>query len=234
MFSIRFSVSVCVMLLISLACQSTGFAKSPVPADKQDFHLFLLVGQSNMAGRGKVTATDRKPHDRVLMLNKAGDWVPATAPMHFDKPAMVGVGLGRTFGIEYAKANPNVVVGLIPCAVGGSPIAAWDVGGYHSQTKSHPWDDAIPRAQLALRTGVLKGILWHQGESDSKEELAKKYEAKLHALVGRFRDTLAAPNVPFIVGQMGQFPERPWNDARKLVDCGSSGSAKEGAGHRVC
>jgi len=65
---------------------------------KENFHLFLLVGQSNMAGRGKVTPADKKAHPRVLMLNKAGQWVPAADPLHFDKPRMVGVGLGKTFG----------------------------------------------------------------------------------------------------------------------------------------
>ena len=45
----------------------------------------MLIGQSNMAGRGAVEAQDKKPHPRVLMLNKAGDWVPAVYPLHFDK-----------------------------------------------------------------------------------------------------------------------------------------------------
>lgn len=184
---------------------------------KKDFHLFLLVGQSNMAGRGKVEPQDKQPHPRVLMLNKSGKWVPAVAPMHFDKP-IAGVGLGRTFGIEYAKANPNVTVGLIPCAKGGSPISSWEVGGYHRQTKSHPYDESVKRARVALKSGTLKGILWHQGESDSKEGLAEVYAGKLHELIGRFRKTLNAENVPFIAGQMGQFAERPWNDFKKVVD----------------
>lgn len=89
--------------------------------------MFLLAGQSNMAGRGTVTPQDRTPHPRVLMLNQAGEWVPAVDPMHFDKP-VAGVGPGRTFGIAIAEANPGVTIGLIPCAVGGSPIDAWQPG----------------------------------------------------------------------------------------------------------
>ena len=65
---------------------------------------------------------------------------------------------------------------------------------------------------------MLKGILWHQGESDSKEPLASTYEEKLHDLVKRFRKELEAPEVPFIVGQMGQFAEVPWDAAHKKVD----------------
>jgi hypothetical protein len=185
---------------------------------KEQFHLFLLVGQSNMAGRGKIDVEDRQPHPRVLMLNKDGQWVPAVAPLHFDKPGVVGVGLGRTFGIEVAEANPNITVGLIPCAAGGSPIASWEPGGYHSQTKSHPYDDAIRRAKAAMEHGTLKGILWHQGESDAQPEKAEVYEQKLHALVARFRKALNAPDVPFLAGQLGQFSERPWSDAKKKVD----------------
>ena len=122
--------------------QSQG--QSPkVPKDQ--FHLYLLVGQSNIAGRGKVEAQDKKIHPRVLMLDKKGAWAPAVAPLHFDKP-FAGTGLGRTFGIRIAENNPEVTVGLIPCAAGGSPISTWEPGGYHGQTKSHPWDDAIKRA----------------------------------------------------------------------------------------
>ena len=184
---------------------------------KANFHLFLLVGQSNMAGRGKVTAEDRVPHLRVLTFTKENKWAPAVDPLHFDKP-VAGVGLGRTFGIEIAKANPHITIGLIPCAAGGSPIASWEPGGYHSQTDSHPYDDAIKRAKEALRVGVLRGVLWHQGESDSKPGSAEVHEQKLHQLIARLRNALDAPDVPFIAGQMGRFDERPWSDAKKLVD----------------
>ena len=192
-------------------------APAPLPP-KENFHLFLLVGQSNMAGRGAVTPADRDPHPRVLMLNKAGEWVPAVDPLHFDKPAAAGVGLGRSFGIAVAEANPGVTIGLIPCAVGGSPIDTWKPGVFYQATQSHPWDDALRRARLALEAGTLKGILWHQGESDSSRELAPGYEAKLHDLVARFRAELKAPAVPFIVGQLGQFAESPWSEFRRQVD----------------
>ena len=185
--------------------------------DQENFHLFLLVGQSNMAGRGKVEESDRTPHPRVLMLNKAGEWVPAQDPLHFDK-SIAGVGLGKTFGIEIAEKYPDITIGLIPCAVGGSPIDSWQPGEFYKPTKSHPWDDAIRRCKLAQQSGTLKGILWHQGESDSNEKLAPSYEGKLHDLIARFREELNADCVPFIAGQMGQFEERPWNEFKNQVD----------------
>ncbi|MBC8290328.1 MAG: sialate O-acetylesterase, partial [Planctomycetes bacterium] len=165
-----------------------------LPPDREKFHLFLLVGQSNMAGRGKVTDEDRKPIPGVFMLTKSGEWKPAVAPLHFDKK-VAGVGIGREFAKQIAKANPDVVIGLIPCAAGGSPISSWEPGGYHGQTKSHPYDDTIRRAKTALNSGVLKGILWHQGESDSKPKLADVYEKKLHELIARLRKELKAETV---------------------------------------
>jgi pimeloyl-ACP methyl ester carboxylesterase len=203
-------------ILFALPLFSTA-QETPLPA-KENFHLYLLVGQSNMAGRGTVTESDRKPDPRVLMLNSEGLWVAAVDPLHFDKPAVVGVGLGRTFALAVADADPGVTIGLIPCAVGGSPIDSWMPGALDKATNTHPWDDAMKRAHLALSSGTLKGILWHQGESDSKSGLAAAYEAKLISLVERFRQELHAPEVPFLAGQMGIFPESPWTPDKSLVD----------------
>lgn len=189
---------------------------APLPA-KDKFHLFLLVGQSNMAGRGVVEAQDVVVNPRVLMLSKEGKWVPAVDPMHFDKAA-AGVGLGKTFGQIIAEANPGVTIGLIPCAVGGSPIDTWKPGVFYPATKSHPWDDMVKRVELALAAGTLKGILWHQGESDSQAGLAETYAAKLQDLVKRLRELVKAPEVPFIAGQMGVFDEAPWSPEKVLVD----------------
>lgn len=212
-------------MLLSFLLPALAWADEParVPDSPDHFHLFLLIGQSNMAGRGVVEDADKVVNPRVLMLNKQGQWVPAIDPLHFDKPAIVGVGLGRTFGLDYAAAHPDVTVGLIPCAVGGSAIASWEPGGFDDATKTHPYDDAMVRAHAALKVGTLTGILWHQGESDSQPDRAIVYEQKLHALIQRLRTELssgqdgAAP-IPFVAGQMGQFAERPWDDARKKVD----------------
>jgi len=192
-------------------------ADQPVPP-KDRFDLYLLVGQSNMAGRGKVTAADQTPVERVLSLNASDQWQPAIDPLHDDKPKVVGVGLGRTFAIEIANTSPEKTIGLIPCAVGGSPIDAWQPGVHYKPTDSYPWDDAIRRTKLATQVGTLRGILWHQGESDSSPALSSTYEAKLHDLINRFRTELVAQDVPFIAGQLGQFEGRPWGEAKLTID----------------
>lgn len=208
------------LFLVGVAAAESPQVRLPA---RKDFHLYLLVGQSNMAGRGRVAAEDRKPLPRVVSFSKEGTWVPAVDPLHFDKPRVVGVGLGRSFAIEVAGKNPAVTIGLVPCAVGGSPISSWEPGGFHPGTKTHPWDDAISRARAALKAGTLKGILWHQGESDANPKLAAVYQEKLHALVARFRKELQATDVPFVAGQMGLFAERPWSDAKKIVDAAHRG-----------
>lgn len=176
---------------------------------KQDvpprLYLFLLIGQSNMAGRGIPEADDQQPHPRVWMLTKEQTWVPARDPMHFDKPAVVGVGPGLAFAKKLASTNPAMNIGLIPSAVGGSGIDVWKPGAYYEPTKSHPYDDAIQRARKALEQGQLAGILWHQGESDSQPERAAAYGPKLVELVERLRKDLNTPDVPFIVGTLGDF-----------------------------
>jgi hypothetical protein len=210
-----------ITLIVLAASVGTGAADDSAVAQlppRDKFHLFLLVGQSNMAGRGTVADEDRAPHPRVLMLTKEGTWAPAVEPLHFDKP-VAGVGPGRAFGVAIAEASEtDITIGLIPCAAGGSPIETWMPGGYHDQTKSHPWDDAIRRAKRAQRDGTLHGILWHQGESDSSPGKAEIYEAMLHDLVARLRQELEAPDVPFVAGQLGRFDDRPWDDSRRIVD----------------
>ncbi len=213
-------------LLLVIAVIVVVAGEDPVDVElprKENFHLILLVGQSNMAGRGTIEKQDQVPHPRVLMFTKDERWVPAVAPLHFDKPDVCGVGIGRAFAMEIAEANPEITVGLIPCAVGGTEIACWEPGGYHEGTESHPYDDTIRRTKQALASGDLKAILWHQGESDAEPGKAEKYEQKLHALIARFRKALDTPNVPFLAGQMGQFVEQPWSDAKKLVDAAHRG-----------
>ena len=56
-----------------------------------------------------------------------------------------------------------------------------------------------------MQSGVIKGIIWHQGESDSKPEQAKVHQAKLEELIDKFRRELGDDNLPFVVGKLGEF-----------------------------
>ncbi|MBI3941466.1 MAG: sialate O-acetylesterase, partial [Chloroflexi bacterium] len=104
-----------------------------------NFHLYLLIGQSNMAGRGALAAEDQQTHPRVFSLDKAGNWVPAADPIHFDKPG-AAVGPGLTFGKTMAGLYPTARIGLIPCAVGGSHIMVWKEGVFWDVMNCAPYD----------------------------------------------------------------------------------------------
>lgn len=193
--------------------------------DKEHFQLFLLAGQSNMAGRGKMDESSTKAHARVFCLAADGTWKPAVDPLHYDKQ-VAGAGLGKTFGEMIADTNPQICVGLIPSACGGAPISSWAPGATNSQTKSKPYDDAIARCKIAMEKGTLKAILWHQGESDCSDKAAPLYEEKLREVINRLRADLNAPDVPFIIGQLGQFKKKPWTPAIQQVDAAQQNVAK--------
>jgi hypothetical protein len=178
---------------------------SEIPRVREKFYLYLLIGQSNMSGRGAVEAGDTVGNQRILSLNKNGEWIIAKDPLHFDK-AKTGVGPGLSFARAMLNNLPSdVKIGLIPCACGGSPIRVWAPGQFWQQTNSYPYDDAVSRTKLALRNGTLKGILWHQGESDKKPASVAVYKSNLKRLVSALRDEFEAPEVPFIAGEIGAF-----------------------------
>ncbi|KAF0180647.1 MAG: hypothetical protein FD161_741 [Limisphaerales bacterium] len=197
------------VLLSSLSLCAGVSAAEPIklPA-KERLHLYLLIGQSNMAGRGVVEEQDKIPPPRVLKFTKENAWAPAIPPLHFDKPAIAGVGLGSSFGRAMAEANPDATIGLIPCAVGGTPLSRWSKGG-------DLYAQALERAKLALKDGTLKGILWHQGEADSgNEQLAKSYGERLAKMVKDLRADLGAGEVPFVAGKLGEFLKREDKDGK--------------------
>lgn len=199
-----FLLSLVFLLLVGCSAPRQGKKQGVDP----DFHLYLLVGQSNMAGRGRVDPEGYKGDSRVLMLDKSNQWVPAADPLHFDKPAVVGVGPGLTFGQDLAGHAPKKVrIGLIPCAVGGSSIEAWQKGGYDQATNTHPYDDALARARVVRQTGVIKGIIWHQGESDSSPQKAAAYLPKLISLIAAFRRELGNEQLPFVAGELGYYQQ---------------------------
>ena len=172
----------------------------------KNFHLYLLVGQSNMAGRGVVDEESKKTDPRVLMFTKEMKWEPAKDPIHFDKSA-AGVGPGLSFGKKMAEADSKVKIGLVPCAVGGTSIKVWVPGAEDRATKTHPYDDMLKRVKEAQKSGVFRGIIWHQGEADRGS--SDTYGKLLTELVERLRKDLGQPDIPFVAGELPQFrPEQ--------------------------
>lgn len=194
------------LLIIAFVGFCFGFiAKPKVKPGKQ---IFLLMGQSNMAGRGVITDEFKNlQHSRVRMLNANSEWVVAKHPLHFDKPKVAGVGPGLAFGMALADAYPKDTIYLVPCAVGGTSIAKWDPGAFDKATNTHPYDDALLRIKEAMKTGKITGAIWLQGESDSNPKAAAVYLSKLKTLIERIRVETHNPKLPFVVGELGTFRE---------------------------
>ena len=171
------------------------------PPAKESFHVYLLMGQSNMVGRDTRALAAQVDNSRVLALDGEGRWVLAREPMHVGG---TGVGPGIPFALEMLKAAPRITVGLVPCAVGGTPLRRWVKG-------ADLYERALSRARAAARAGVIKGVLWHQGESDTgNRESAETYETRLARMFIDLRQDLSLPELPIVVGQLGDFltPEK--------------------------
>jgi len=180
-----------------------------LPAKREDFHIFLLMGQSNMAGYGTLLAGDTNPVPGVVVLDgqsNIGSSTPANTIQWRKGSHRLHVlqttgrfGLGMDFAKQYLADHPGVLVGLIPCAWGGAAISSLNKG-------TGTYINATNRAAQAVDFGVIKGVLWHQGESDSvNATVANAYQEKLHQFIQDLRADLQSPDLPFVAGELGQF-----------------------------
>lgn len=166
---------------------------------ERPYDLYLLVGQSNMSGRGFLTEENRLGDPRVFSFGREDRFVLAVEPLHWEKPAACGAGLGMSFAIDMAGDDPKARIGLIPCAFGGSPVVDWQPGARH-------YTNAVRRARLAMKQGTLKGILWHQGCSDATgRDKVGVYQKRLVRALSSLRRDLGAENVPIVLGELGEY-----------------------------
>ena len=167
-------------------------------AGSGEMDVYLLMGQSNMAGRGKLAPEDKAAPENIYKLDASDEWVPASEPIHFDK-SVAGAGLAASFAKRVAR--PGVKVGLVPCAVGGTPLSRWIPGG-------DLYSNAVRRAKIAQKSGKLRAILWHQGEADCAKGKYETYGERLSKMVPALRRDLGVGDeVPFIAGELGDFLE---------------------------
>jgi len=157
---------------------------------------FLMLGQSNMAGRGFLHEVDPIYNEKIKMLRN-GQWQMMTEPINYDRPVS-GVSLAASFADAWSKANPDEEIGLIPCAEGGSSLNDWHPEGILFQ-------HALSEARFALRSSQICGILWHQGESDSYGSLHESYYGKLTLIIETLRNELNLDEVPLMIGGLGDF-----------------------------
>lgn len=173
--------------------------------------IFILSGQSNMSGRGgvkgrhwdRVVPPECRPNPSVLRFSAGSRWEEAREPLHadIDTSKTCGVGPGMAFAnavlppVTSMDGADGVVIGLVPCAVGGTAIREWEKG-------SRLYDEMVRRANEAADGGgggEIKAVLWYQGESDTpSEHLANAYKANMEKLIRDVRCDLQSPSLPFI------------------------------------
>ncbi|KHD37699.1 acetyl xylan esterase [Clostridium acetobutylicum] len=157
---------------------------------------FLMLGQSNMAGRGFINEVPMIYNERIQMLRN-GRWQMMTEPINYDRPVS-GISLAGSFADAWSRKNQEDIIGLIPCAEGGSSIDEWASDGVLFQ-------HALSEAKFAMQSSELTGILWHQGESDSLNGNYKVYYKKLLLIIEALRKELNVPDIPIIIGGLGDF-----------------------------
>lgn len=158
--------------------------------------IVLLIGQSNMAGRGFINEVPPIHNERIQMFHN-GAWQVMTEPIHCDKP-VAGVGPAASFAEKWCEGNRSETIGLIPCAQGGTSLDKWSITG-------NLFCEAVKQTKKAMQDGELIGILWHQGESDSYDGRHQTYYKKLLVIVETLRKELNAPEIPFMIGGLPDF-----------------------------
>ena len=192
--------------------------KMPNPSN---FWIFIMAGQSNMAGRGIVEPEDTVLNPGILTINLNNEWVIAKEPLHLYQPKLTGMDSGVSFARELLKHfGDSITIGLIPCAVGGSPIQAW--AGDSIFNGIQLFSNFREKAGMAMEYGEVKGILWHQGESDAFEDKIPVYKQKLESVLTEMRKFLNDDSLPVIIGEMGNYtsPEERqenWNKINAII-----------------
>ena len=194
---------------------------------------FLMIGQSNMAGRGEFEDVEPILNRNCLML-RMGRWITMREPVNPDRPVFgvelhSGISLAASFADEVSK-HFDMRVGLIPSADGGTSIDEWMPG-------TVLYDHAVFMAKLAMRTSEFAGIIWHQGENDCQsEEATLSHPEKFIKMMTSLRRELGAESLPLIVGEISEFrsdrDDRPsrinaqYREAIKKLPCSAIVSAK--------
>lgn len=191
-------------------------------AQNKKFYVYLCIGQSNMEGHAKFEPQDTIVNKRFQVLEavdcdnlkrKKGQWYTAVPPL---SRCTTGLTPADYFGREMIANLPeDVKVGVINVAVGGCKIELFDKDNYESyvstspdwlksmvaQYDGNPYARLVEMAKIAQKDGVIKGILLHQGESNTNDTLwTKKVKVVYDNLLKDLN--LKAESTPLLAGEV--------------------------------
>ena len=201
-----------------------GLAVSSVlAAPDPNFHIYLAFGQSNMEGQGTIESKDKTVDPRFQVLWAAnngscsgktkGKWATAVPPLAHCQGAKLGPTdyFGRTM-VE--KTDSKIKVGVVVVAVAGCSIQLFDKDGYANYARSqqswmtqrineyggNPYGRLIEMAKKAQEDGVIKGIIFHQGETDAGDGQWPSKVKKVYDNI--IKDLGRGNDVPFLAGEV--------------------------------
>lgn len=183
-----------------------------LPAD-----IFLLIGQSNMAGVGPIGSLDTITLKNAYLFNDKNEWenVKSTETESTNRYSSVKkaskqkLSPGYTFAKKMAFYTGKAI-GIVSNARGGTTISWWQKG-YEGENDFNLYEEAVARAKAALAAtpgAKIKGIIWHQGEGDNSKTSGEYYLQRLSKLVADLRTDLGDNNIPFIAGEVGKWNNR--------------------------
>ena len=207
--------------LVSLFCGFGLAVSSANAAPDPNFHIYLAFGQSNMEGQGNIESQDKTVDKRFQVLwstnetscgKKLGEWSDAVPPLASCSGKLGPADyFGRTM-VE--KTDPQIRVGIVDVAVAGCSIQLFDspisqsymnqqAGWFKQKVEAYggkPYERLIEMAKKAQEEGVIKGIIFHQGETDAGDG---QWPSKVKAVYDRIlRDLNLGDDIPFLAGEV--------------------------------
>ena len=198
-----------------------GVAASVFAAPDPNFHIYLAFGQSNMEGQGNIESQDKTVDKRFQVLwttnetscgKKLGEWSDAVPPLASCSGKLGPADyFGRTM-VE--KTDSKIRVGVVDVAVAGCSIQLFDspisqsymnqqAGWFKQRVEAYggkPYERLIEMAKKAQEDGVIKGIIFHQGETDAGDG---QWPSKVKAVYNRIlKDLGLEGGIPFLAGEV--------------------------------
>lgn len=199
-----------ILVLIGLTFSNLALSKD------NNFHIYLAFGQSNMEGQGEISSEDRVVPSRIKVMQnfscenlnrKYGQWYTAEPPL-FGCWGKLGI-VDYFSRIMLSNASKDVSIGIVPTAIGGSdialfqksaPIGKGDIGTEKIPSQfSGGYEWLLDLALKAQQNGVIKGIIFHQGETNTADP---EWKFKVKEIVNDLRTDLNLDDVPFLSGEL--------------------------------